>query len=66
MTQEIKYSGREEEKLGGLQMTTRSTTGRQNAYDMRVNLEKEDEGNIYKRLESKEAFITDLEFKVAQ
>lgn len=33
---------------------------------MRVNLEKEDEGNIYKRLESKEAFITDLEFKVAQ
>lgn len=65
MTQEIKYSGREEKRLGELQMTTRSSTRRQSAYDMRVKLEK-DEGNIYKHLKSKEAFITDLEFKVAQ
>lgn len=33
---------------------------------MRVKLEKEVEGNIYKGLKMKEAFITDLEFKVAR
>lgn len=33
---------------------------------MRVNLEKEDEGNTYKRLESKEASMTDLELKAAE
>lgn len=36
MTQGIKYSGREEERLGELQTTTRSSTRRQNAYDMRA------------------------------
>lgn len=66
MTQGMKYSGREEERLGELQTTTRSSTRRQNTYDMRVKLEKEVEGNIYKGLKMKEAFITDLEFKVAR
>lgn len=30
-------------------MTTRCSTRRQNAYDMRLKLEKEDEGNIDRR-----------------